>query len=272
MKQGEKKIIDCHIHIHFNFPGSVKNAEGIGLRYSPEGLMRDLKENNIVKAVIMSTFSNDFVKKFVKENSKCFWAAATINPLNYKVQDLETLDTDIKNGYFKAIKLYPGYLKFYPADEICTPIYEIAMEYKIPVVFHSGDTSSSHALLKYAHPLKIDELAYKFPKLRIIIAHLGNPWINDTKEVIAKNPNVYSDLSGLFPGKSFPYKEELKQKLLEQIEDLIYYAGTEKLLFGTDYSLVSHKEYIEFIERLRIKEKDFDKIFYKNALKLFGKP
>jgi len=268
----KQKIIDSHIHIHFNFERSVKSAKKIGLDYSPEGLLRDLKENNIVKAVIMSTFSNNFVKKFVKENSEYFWAAATINPLDYTKQDLEALEADIKKGFFKAIKLYPGYLNFYPSDDICDPIYKIAIKYKIPVFFHSGDTSFPDAMLKYAHPFNIDELAYKFPKLRIIISHLGNPWINDTKEVISKNPNVYADLSGLFPGKNSPYKEELKRKLLEQIEEVIYYAGTDKLLFGTDYSLVSHREYIEFIKKLRIRQGDFDKIFYKNAIKLFGKP
>ncbi len=268
----KQKIIDAHIHIHFNFEGSVKSAKKMGIDYSLEGLLKDFKENNIVKAVIMSTFSNDFVKEFVRKNSKYFWAAATINPLDYKKEDLEKLDDDFKNGFFKAIKLYTGYLKFYPSDEICNPIYKLAIKYKIPVYFHSGDTSSPNAMLKYAHPFNIDELSCKFPKLRIVISHLGNPWITDTKEIIAKNPNVYADISGLFPGTKIPYKEELKKKLLEQIEDVIYYAGPDKLLFGTDYSLVSHKEYLEFINRLKIRSKDFDKIFYKNAVKLFGEP
>ena len=36
------------------------------------------------------------------------------------------------------------------------PYYELAARYKLPFVFHTGDTYSTHAKLKFAHPLLVD--------------------------------------------------------------------------------------------------------------------
>ena len=56
------------------------------------------------------------------------------------------------------------------------------------------------AKLKYAHPLNVDEVAVDNPGVKIIICHLGNPWILDCQEILYKTKNVYADISGLFCG------------------------------------------------------------------------
>jgi predicted TIM-barrel fold metal-dependent hydrolase len=55
------------------------------------------------------------------------------------------------------------------------------------------------------------------------------------------------------------------------LESAIYYCGADNLMFGTDYCLASHADSIEFFSRLRIKKSDLKKIFYGNALSLFGR-
>ena len=54
------------------------------------------------------------------------------------------------------------------------------------------------APIRYAHPLLMDEVAMRYPDLKIIMAHLGHPWTVDTAVVVRKHPNVYADISGLF--------------------------------------------------------------------------
>jgi hypothetical protein len=127
------------------------------------------------------------------------------------------------------------------------------------------------ARLKFSHPLTVDDLAFRFPDLKIVMAHMGHPWLWDAAEVIYKNENVHADLSGLITGLPETYKDEYRERLLGQLEGVIYYCGAENLMFGTDYCLASHADYIEFISGLKIKKNDLRNIFYKNALRLFGK-
>ena len=63
--------------------------------------------------------------------------------------------------------------------------------------------------LKYSQSFNIDELAVDFPKVKFVIAHCGTPWVQDAVEVVAKNKNVYMDLSGLMERK-FKVKNRLK--------------------------------------------------------------
>jgi len=155
-----------------------------------------------------------------------------------------------------------------PDDKKLHPFYNLCIKYNYPVIFHTGDTLGSEAKLIYSHPLNIDSLAVDMPKLKIIIAHLGNPWITDSAEVIFKNPNVYGDVSGLF--LDFQINDEKYVKLMtRKINDLIAYAGGEKLLFGTDFPLMDSSSYIKFIKSLDLTKEELELTFHKNAEKLF---
>ena len=54
------------------------------------------------------------------------------------------------------------------------------------------------APLRYAHPLLMDEIAIRFPELRVVMAHMGHPWQRETIVTIRKHPHVYADVSALF--------------------------------------------------------------------------
>ncbi len=141
----------------------------------------------------------------------------------------------------------------------------------MPVIFHSGDTLAGYVAnpkIKYSHPIHIDEVATDFPKLKIIIAHMGNPWLVDCAEVLYKNPNVYADISGLVVGKDLktPYGKLMKRR----IEELIAYVGSDKLLYGTDWPLCPMKEYLRFVNALRISKAAKEKLFSQNAKKAFN--
>ena len=44
----------------------------------------------------------------------------------------------------------------------------------------------------------MDEIAIRFPELRVVMAHLGHPWQRETIATIRKHPHVYADVSALF--------------------------------------------------------------------------
>lgn len=179
-------------------------------------------------------------------------------------------EPEIKRGKIVAFKLYPGYQYFYPSDSKLKPLYAAAARLQVPVVIHTGDLftegASQPPLLKYSHPLGVDEAAALNPETTFILAHLGNPWTIDAAEVVYKNPNCYADLSGLFLSGA---SQECIDLVSEKLEEAIAYLGSaEKLLFGTDSPLIGHAEYVEFFKRV-IPEQDHEAFFAGNAERLF---
>ena len=49
----------------------------------------------------------------------------------------------------------------------------------IPILFHAGMSWEPGSRLKYGHPLRFEDVAADFPKLRIVLAHLAWPWVVD---------------------------------------------------------------------------------------------
>ena len=126
--------------------------------------------------------------------------------------------------------------------------------------------------LKYSQPLIIDEVAVDFPKVKFVIAHCGTPWVADAVEVVAKNKNVYMDLSGLMEGK-FKAKKQIKEfkPYLNIFRTWFNYLHDyQKLMYGSDWPLVNMKEYIKVIQSI-IPKKAYDDVFYHNALKVFDR-
>jgi len=279
----KQRIIDTHAHPVFDNKILKQSAKEASVDFNLKGLFRDFKKHNIVKAVALPistyhftnvkthfTVKNSEIKKLVLETKEKFIGGCTINPIEYEQDDIIALEDEIKKGIFKAIKLFHGYEFFYPNQEECTPIYELAKRNKIPVLFHTGDVWGPRTKLKYTHPLNVDEVAVSFPDVKFVLCHLGNPWITDAVEVLYKNNNVYADLSGFVLGKEA--NKNYCDGRLKAIMDGIYYSNLiiDKLMFGTDYPLTNYDFYIKFISKLDLSRKEFNRIFFDNAAKFFN--
>ena len=129
-------------------------------------------------------------------------AVGVADPRRIEPEHLEAVEAQIECHREKivAFKAYLGYLHFGPEDPNYVPYYRLAAKYDLPVILHTGDNWSTTAKVKYAHPLRMDEVAVDHPEVRFVLAHFGNPWLIDAAEVLFKNPNVWADLSGLFVG------------------------------------------------------------------------
>jgi predicted TIM-barrel fold metal-dependent hydrolase len=173
----------------------------------------------------------------------------------------------MQEGLVRGLKLYPGYEPFYPMDEKLTPVYELAAEMKFPMMIHSGDTYSPKGKIKFSHPIHVDEVAVDHPDVNFVICHIGNPWIRDCMEVVYKNANVYTDISGLVLGNFSDRFEIYMRKQLEEM--LLYGVNPDKVLFGTDWPISSMESYIQFMNELHIPEQDRRKMYFENSARLF---
>ena len=195
-------IIDCHVHLN-NYHEQV----AISLEGSLDKLLASMEEAGVGHALVLTSYlvsphrpSAAQVVRAV-DRIPCLDVVAGISYEHYKQRDLRELAEFLQAGLVKGLKLYPGYEHFYPHDRRLQVVYELAEEFDVPVMIHSGDTYSPRGKVKYAHPLEVDEVAVDHPGLKLVICHLGNPWLVDCMEVVYKNPNVYADISGLVLGE-----------------------------------------------------------------------
>lgn len=185
----------------------------------------------------------------------------------------------LEAGRVKGLKAYLGYVPTGPLDEGYRPYYRLAAKYKLPILFHTGDTWSTTAKLKHAHPLLVDEVAVEHPETRFVMAHFGNPWVFDAAEVVYKNPNVWADLSGLVVGtkeglaKTFgPDGHPLPRyaRLHQRVQDAFEYAERpDRFLYGSDWPLVPMAVYRAIIAAL-VPLDAHAAVFRENAAALFG--
>ena len=264
-------IIDCHVHLN-NYHEQVAHS----LDDSLELLRAAMAEAEVTYALVLTSYlvsphrpSTAEVVKAI-EGIPELGVVAGISFRTYKQRDLRELADYLTAGLVKGLKLYPGYEPFYPHDPRLKVVYDLAEEFDVPVMIHTGDTYSPQGRLKYAHPLEVDEVAVDHPNVRLVICHLGNPWLVDCMEVVYKNKNVYADFSGLILGE---FTEVFEDYMEEQIAEVILYAGDPaRFLYGSDWPICDMKSYVDFVSQLKLAPAHRHAIMYENARRLFKLP
>jgi uncharacterized protein len=166
----------------------------------------------------------------------------------------------------RGFKFHPSVQAFYPSDRSAYVLYEAIEELGVPAVFHTGQTGIGAGVaggggirLKYSNPMHIDDVAADFPGLPIIMAHPSFPWQDEALAVATHKPSVHIDLSGWSP-KYFP-------------PQLVRYANSllqDKVMFGSDYPMLTPDRWLADFGKLDIKPEVRDKILKHNAARLLG--
>jgi predicted TIM-barrel fold metal-dependent hydrolase len=200
-------------------------------------------------------------------------AIGVADPTRTDADHLHRVETILATKQVRALKGYLGYLHHGPDHPGYRPYYELAERYQLPVIFHTGDTYSPRAKLRFAQPLLVDDVAVDHPKVKFVLAHLGNPWLTDAAEVVYKNVNVWADLSGLVVGDAASFAAEERQEMLEETRQALrrafrYAERPNRFLYGSDWPLAPMAAYRAFIAAA-IPELYHAMIFQDNACNLF---
>lgn len=258
------KIIDMHAHI---FPEKIaqKAVEAIGTFYQApmqgNGTISDLIKSGssigVGKYLIHSTATraeqvsaiNTFIAAAQNSNN-CLIGFGTLHP------DMKDIDSEINRIIslgLKGIKLHPDFQGFNIDDEKMLPTYN-ALEGKLPLLTHMGDPAKTSS-----HPKRLAGILDMFPSLTVIAAHLGGymMWDESIEHLVGRN--VYFDTSS-----------SLFILSPEKAVDIIKNHGIEKVLFGSDYPMWSHKEELKRFDKLGLSEKERSMILYENACRLLN--
>lgn len=170
-----------------------------------------------------------------------------------------------------GIKLLPMYAGFRPDDRLLDPLWDYATSHKLPVLLHTGTTFIAQAPLECTLPRHLDAVAIRFPEVKIIMAHLGHPYENETVVTICKHPNVYADISALYYR---PLQLYFSLMLVQE------YGVWHKLFFGTDYPFTTVNATIDGLHKLndmtkgtglpKLKTEEIDALIRRDALGILG--
>ncbi len=248
-------IVDCHTHVA-KFPDhfSKEMLEDYQRAWSKGGGSMDRTPEDHLKAMkavdraivfglraLDSGFKtpNEFVASYVNKHPEKLIGFASADPNHDDA--VREIKSSVKELGLKGLKLGPIYQHFDPSDRRHYPIWETAQQLQLPVMIHQGTTFVRNAPLKYALPILLEDVALAFPDLTVIVAHMGHPWEADTIALIRKQPNFYSDISALTPR---PYR--LYNDLVLAME----YGVLHKLLFGSDYPVLTPSQTIKDLRRI----------------------
>jgi predicted TIM-barrel fold metal-dependent hydrolase len=170
-----------------------------------------------------------------------------------------------------GLKLYPPIQRFYPNDRALYPIYEVAAEHRLPILFHFGITIGTFYDLSYASPLPLSAPVKEFPEVTFAIAHFGAGFFRETLFLAYHTDNVCVDTSGTNNWREYyPGAPSLEQIF----RDALRAFGPKRILFGTDSTVwggYRHhilKEQLEILSRLELSPQDRSAILTENAQRL----
>lgn len=146
------------------------------------------------------------------------------------------------------------------------PLFELIDSLKAAVMIDVGTTGMGAGMpgglgarIRHAHPSAIDDLAADFPSLKIVMAHPGWPWVDETTAVALHKGNVYWEISGWAP-KYFP--AQLKVDMRARLQD--------KIMFGSDYPSLPYARILKEWQELGYSDSVMEKIFHGNAERVLG--
>ena len=269
--------VDTHLHLSRWWRDVRRTGYRPDLNYTVGGLLAEMDRSGIGHGLVLQLHEAPSVADGVAEGRATFEESGgrlrpvtSVDPTKGEEEVRHAIELWESERELAGIKLYPGYLSFYPHDPRLAPVYEYAHHRGLPVLIHQGDTLDGLGLVKYARPIEVDEVAGRYRDVRFVLCHFGNPWVAEGAELVYKNENVYADTSGLLAHPSFPYFERMVEQSRRVLYEAIVTVGRpERILYGSDWPLEDLRTAVDLVDRLDLPAADRAAILGGNARKLF---
>ncbi len=237
--------VDAHTHVWFKetLPQEFFNNNS-GYEFSPPNVNEILKEMNDVDIdyiVIIAYPSREIWRtkedfpinmiNFLKDYSDRFSIVGGIEPNKISLDEAKYwLEKQYEAG-ISGLKLHPVHSHIKPNAyreeegglKQLYLMYEFAQDHDLPVIIHTGTSMFNSARNKYADPIFVDDVSVDFPKLKIIMAHMGRPnYVSTAFQLVRIRKNIIAEISSIPPKKLLEY--------LPRIEEIAH-----KTIYGSDY-------------------------------------
>ena len=207
----------------------------------------------------LDLISNDEVAEWIRLHPSRFAGLATVD-LERPMQAVRELRRRVRDDGFVGLRVVPWLWNVPPTDRRYYPLFAECVELGVPFctqVGHTGPLRPSDT----GRPIPyIDEVALDFPELVMVCGHVGYPWTEEMIAVSRKHRNVYIDTSA-YATKRLP---------AELIEFMKTRTGQRKVLFGTNYPMMTHTRALAGLDDLGLTGEARSDYLHGNATRVFG--
>jgi predicted TIM-barrel fold metal-dependent hydrolase len=178
-----------------------------------------------------------------------------VDPLYQGIEgSVRELERQVVEWGAKSFKFYQAHRKglSWRVDDpkLAYPLWEKCLELGINTVqFHKG-VPFGNERMEDLKPNDIQDAATDFPDLTFIIHHLGDPYVDESISLAARNPNIWLALSAWV--NIYPI---MPKRALDQIGKALVYVGPDRLLWGSEAFIWPNVQgYIDIFANLEMPE------------------
>ena len=194
----------------------------------------------------------------------------SVHPIMGQDAMLEEVRDKIDQQGARGVKIHPGEGLFFPDDPLFSPVYEILENRGFPVISHGGlDIANPDP--NYTRPTAFAGVLEAYPKLTLVIAHLGNDFFEESVQMAQRYANVFFDTSAVIPGdKSGEPLGGPSSLSNQEARRLIRRIGIDRVMFGSDYPWFHPHWSLKRFLKLDFTEDEKKALLADNAKRILG--
>jgi predicted TIM-barrel fold metal-dependent hydrolase len=203
----------------------------------------------------------EMVAEAVKQFPDRFYGLAGIDPTE-GMAGIRALEKAVQDFGFIGAHAYPHWFELAPDHARWYPFYGKCVELDIPILLQVGQSlvyEPRRPLQSVGRPITLDPVACHFPELKLVGIHIGIPWADEMIAMAWKHENVFIIADAHAP-KYWP------ESFVRYIDSY----GRHKVMFGTDFPVLSFQRYREEVDRLGLRPESYQAFLRDNAIRVFG--
>lgn len=168
-----------------------------------------------------------------------------------------------ENHGARGLKLHGPMQGFSMADERLWPTFAVCERLGLAVLGHAGPDREGKG---YSEPRAFEAMLAAFPKLRVVLAHMGGAAWRQSAEVAARHPNAFFDCSEIIAWTGSP-----NAPTDGELAALIRQVGAERVMMGSDFPWYDLDHTVERVLQLPVlSAAEKEDILGANAIRILG--
>ncbi|HWL68395.1 MAG TPA: amidohydrolase family protein [Geminicoccus sp.] len=233
-------VIDAHNHLGIR-PGARQTGADLVAKIDAAGV-----DKAVMFPFVEGNFTNDPIKEAYDQFPDRLIPFCAVNP--WQPDAAAEVRRCVVEWGFKGLKLHPTLNGFHLSDSnLVDPLFQVAEEFDIPVIVHGASDL-------YNSPPEFALMAARFPKVSLLMAHMGFFWSVEQAISFARQyPNLYLETS---------------RAPIFEIQTAVRELGPDKVIWGTDSPFVDYEWEFKKMDRATADRDGYAKIVGGNIARL----
>ena len=226
--------------------------------FTPEEMLEIMDEHGVEKAIISTggDDSNPRPLDFVERFPERFALSVSVNPLGF-MSEIRRLESMTRNYPCALARVVPFGIQVAPSDASYYPLYAKCIELDLALSINTG-LPGPPVPGACQDPMHLDLVCFRFPELKLCMAHGADPWWGVAIRLMIKYKNLHLMTSAYSP-----------KRLPSELLHFMNTRGQDKIIWASDHPALTMQRTITEAWDLDLRDGVLDKYLYANADRLF---